>query len=191
MKKGKVMKALVMLAMLLASVAASAQETAQPKSPAPQLEFVMQLNVSVGEAYAVGAVPQGHRQIIPITGGSFAGPLIRGEVLNGGADYQLSTDGGGRTQLEAIYSIRTDDGVNIHVRNMGLICNGRMPRAMPLSISVPRPGSRLRSTASMPGLMMPSMCASRHSVRLGLSFSMCGRSSELLAHVTDEKRGVP
>ncbi len=125
MKKGKVMKALVMLVMLLASVAVSAQETAQPKSPAPQLEFVMQLNVSVGEAYAVGAVPQGHRQIIPITGGSFAGPLIRGEVLNGGADYQLSTDGGGRTQLEAIYSIRTDDGVNIHVRNMGLICNGK------------------------------------------------------------------
>ncbi len=30
-----------------------------------------------------------------------------------------------RTELEAIYSIRTDDGVNIHVRNRGLVCDGK------------------------------------------------------------------
>ena len=26
---------------------------------------------------------------------------------------------------EIIYSIRTDDGVNIHVRNRGLVCDGK------------------------------------------------------------------
>ena len=30
-----------------------------------------------------------------------------------------------RTELEAIYSIRTDDGINIHVRNRGLVCDGK------------------------------------------------------------------
>lgn len=125
MKKSEVMKVFAMLITLLASVAVYAQETVQPKSPAPQLEFVMQLNVSIGSAYTVGTVPQGRRQIVPITGGTFAGPLLKGNVLNGGADYQLTTNGGERTQLEAIYSIRTDDGVNIHVRNYGIVCNGK------------------------------------------------------------------
>ena len=30
-----------------------------------------------------------------------------------------------RPELEAIYSIKTDDGVNIHIRNRGLICTGK------------------------------------------------------------------
>ena len=119
------MKKIILSMLVLCSVAMSAQEKSVPKSPTPQLEFVMQLNVAISGAYSVGNVPKGHRQIIPITGGTFEGPGIKGTVLGGGADYQLSTDGGSRTELEAIYSIRTDDGVSIHVRNKGIICNGK------------------------------------------------------------------
>lgn len=118
-------KIITMLLSLMLSVAALAQEGVQPRSPTPQLEFVMQLNVAIDGAYAVGDIPQGHRQIIPITGGTFNGPNISGTILAGGADYQLTTDEGARTQLEAIYSIRTDDGVNIHVRNCGIIYSGK------------------------------------------------------------------
>ena len=46
---------------------------------------------------------------------------MKGEILSGGADYQLSDEATHRTEVEAIYCIRTDDGVNIHVRNCGLI----------------------------------------------------------------------
>ena len=65
----------------------------------------------------------GQRTIIPITGGTFEGPKLKGTIINGGADYQLNTES--RTELEAIYCIRTDDGINIHVRNKGIIYNGK------------------------------------------------------------------
>ncbi len=87
----------------------------------PELEFVLELRVKLGGAFSVGKVTQGNRFVIPITGGTFEGPNIKGEVLSGGADYQMQNMDKGRTDLEAIYCIRTDDGVNIHVRNNGII----------------------------------------------------------------------
>ncbi|MCQ2213907.1 MAG: DUF3237 family protein [Bacteroidaceae bacterium] len=87
----------------------------------PELEFVLELKVKLGQAFGVGQTVHGNRFVIPITGGTFEGPRIKGEVLNGGADYQLQNMDKGRTDLEAIYCIRTDDGVSIHVRNTGII----------------------------------------------------------------------
>ena len=87
----------------------------------PKLEFVLQLQVKIDGAFNVGKTHHGNRFVIPITGGTFEGPNIRGEVLSGGADYQLQNAELGRTELEAIYCIRTDDGVSIHVRNWGII----------------------------------------------------------------------
>ena len=97
--------------------------------PGPETEFVMQLRVTLGEAYSVGETPQGKRLVIPITGGTFEGPLLKGTILNGGADYQLAD--GTRTSLEAIYSIRTDDSINIHVRNRGIIYQGSDEHGQP------------------------------------------------------------
>ncbi|MCQ2065042.1 MAG: DUF3237 domain-containing protein [Bacteroidaceae bacterium] len=97
------------------------QQNAEPK--APELEYVVRLNVSLGQAFTVGDNGKGTRTVIPITGGTFEGPDIKGEVLPGGADYQLAVDG--RNEVEAIYCIRTDDGVSIHVRNTGIIKMGQ------------------------------------------------------------------
>ena len=90
---------------------------------APELEFAMQLKVTLGEAYGIDNTQHGRRTIIPITGGTFEGPQLRGTIVNGGADYQLNAEG--RTELEAIYCIKTDDGIYIHVRNRGIIANGK------------------------------------------------------------------
>ena len=98
---------------------------------APQLEFVVELKVKCEGAYQVGQTPHGNRFIIPIVGGTFEGPQMKGTILPGGADYQLQDNAHGRTELEAIYSIRTDDGVNIHVRNRGLICTGQDSEGRP------------------------------------------------------------
>ena len=98
---------------------------------APQLEFVVELKVKCEGAYQVGQTPHGNRFIIPIVGGTFEGPQMKGAILPGGADYQLQDNAHGRTELEAIYSIRTDDGVNIHVRNRGLICTGQDSEGRP------------------------------------------------------------
>ena len=72
-----------------------------------------------------GETQHGERIVIPITGGTFEGPGIKGSIINGGADYQLVNKTQHRTELEAIYSIRTDDGVYIHVRNRGIIYDGK------------------------------------------------------------------
>lgn len=114
------MKRFFTLVMLLAFVLGiKAQEDA------PQLEYVVELKVKCEGAYQVGQTSHGNRFIIPIVGGTFEGPKMKGTILPGGADYQLQDNEHGRTEVEAIYSIKTDDGVNIHVRNRGLICTGR------------------------------------------------------------------
>lgn len=95
-----------------------------PPSHTPQLEFAMQLRVTLGEAYAIDHTQHGKRTVIPITGGTFEGPELKGTIVNGGADYQLN-GANGRTELEAIYCIKTDDGIYIHVRNRGIIVDGK------------------------------------------------------------------
>lgn len=87
----------------------------------PAMDFVLELNVTTGDAFSIGATGSGQRCVIPITGGSFSGPGISGDVLPGGADYQLADTAHKRTHLEAIYCLRTDDGEYIHVRNRGII----------------------------------------------------------------------
>ena len=110
---------IAMMALLAFTTSASAQ-VLEPKET-PQLEFALQLKVTLGEAFSCGETQHGRRTVIPITGGTFEGPNIKGTIINGGADYQLANTSINRTELEAIYCIKTDDGVYIHVRNRGII----------------------------------------------------------------------
>lgn len=87
---------------------------------APGLEFVCELKVTTDTSLILGPTAHGTRIIIPITGGTFEGPLLKGTVLPGGADYQFADWEKGRTEIEAIYTIKTDDNVLIHIRNVGL-----------------------------------------------------------------------
>ncbi len=95
------------------------------ENKAPELEYVMELKVTCDAAFSCGNTSRGERVVIPITGGTFEGPQIKGVVLSGGADYQYVDAAHGRNEVEAIYCIRTDDGVNIHIRNCGLIVTGK------------------------------------------------------------------
>ena len=116
------MKKIFLFVLLMTMALTGYSQTVVPKET-PQLDFVMQLRVTLGQMYSVGDTPRGKRNVIPITGGTFEGPLLKGTILNGGADYQLNAEN--RTELEAIYCIKTDDGVYIHVRNRGIIANGK------------------------------------------------------------------
>ena len=110
---------IAMMALLAFTTSASAQ-VSEPKDT-PQLEFALQLKVTLGEAFTCGETQHGRRTVIPITGGTFEGPNIKGTIINGGADYQIANTAINRTELEAIYCIKTDDDVYIHVRNRGII----------------------------------------------------------------------
>jgi hypothetical protein len=122
-------KTITIIAVLLAFTLNAGAQVEAPKDT-PQLEFALQLKVTLGETYSCGETQHGRRTVIPITGGTFEGPNIKGTILNGGADYQLA-NAAGRTEVEAIYSIRTDDGVNIHVRNRGIIASSKDAQGNP------------------------------------------------------------
>ena len=102
-----------------------------PAAPAPlQNEFAYEAIVTIEAAVEVGPTPGGTRRYIPITGGSFEGPRIRGTILPGGADWQTSRSDG-VTEVDALYSIRTDEGTVIIVRNCGVIAAGGYMRTAP------------------------------------------------------------
>jgi Protein of unknown function (DUF3237) len=85
----------------------------------PQLDFVFAAQVKVDMPLDLGDVGKGGRRIVPILGGEFSGPQIRGTVLPGGADWQVLRHDG-VAELEARYTLRTDDGALIYVRNLAL-----------------------------------------------------------------------
>ena len=116
------MKKIAIFALLTAFVLNVSAQTDFPKNT-PQLEFAMQLKVTLGETFSINNTQHGRRTVIPITGGTFEGPELKGTILNGGADYQLN-GANGRSEVEAIYCLKTDDGIYIHIRNRGIIASG-------------------------------------------------------------------
>ena len=83
------MKKLLFTVILTAFTLCVSAQTYPPKD-APQLEFALQLRVTLGEAFGINNTQHGRRTVIPITGGTFEGPNIQGTIVNGGADYQLN-----------------------------------------------------------------------------------------------------
>ena len=58
--------------------------------PDPCLTFIYRLEATVGEPQDVGQISAGHRRIVPLTGGTFSGPELRGTLLPGAsADWQV------------------------------------------------------------------------------------------------------
>lgn len=85
----------------------------------PGIELILRAEAKLDRPIALGPTPQGERRMVPILGGTFSGPRLQGEILGGGADWQF-TRADGVTELEALYLLKTDDGVVIQVRNRGL-----------------------------------------------------------------------
>lgn len=83
-------------------------------------EHMWDAKVKVASMIMIGESKRGIRRVIPITGGTFEGPKIKGEVLPGGEDWQLVRPDGD-TELNARYLLKTDDGVVIQVINKVLM----------------------------------------------------------------------
>jgi hypothetical protein len=86
---------------------------------APELVFVAHVSVEVGDPIDIGDLPDGHRRLVPILGGSVRGPEINGRVLAGGADNQILRSATS-TELEARYVLETVEGERIAVHNVGI-----------------------------------------------------------------------
>ena len=83
-------------------------------------EHMWDAKVTIAEGILLGESKHGWRRIVPITGGTFVGPNIRGEVLPGGEDWQI-TRPDGDTELYARYLLKTHDGHLIQVINRVLM----------------------------------------------------------------------
>src|SRR5712691_2757804 len=85
--------------------------------PDPSLTRVYRLEATVGEPLEFGDIAQGRRRIVPLTGGTFAGPELNGRLLPGSsADWQIVLPDG--TALGDIrYTLQTDDGNLLYVQS--------------------------------------------------------------------------
>ena len=101
---------------LFACVTASG--AAQGPNP-PRLTFAFEVRATVGPPMEVGDVAHGRRRIVPITGGTFEGPGIKGKVMPGGADWQIIRPDG-FSELDTRYTLETDKGQIIYVQNAGI-----------------------------------------------------------------------
>jgi hypothetical protein len=105
-------------ALLVPAVALAQAASGETPEP-PRLTFAFELHVQVGPPQEFGEVPGGRRRIIPILGGTFEGPDIRGRVLPGGADWQIIRPDG-FADLDTRYVLETDDGKLIYIQNAGM-----------------------------------------------------------------------
>jgi len=101
------------------SSSGSAQGARSPAPPAPGLVFAFELRADVGTPLEIGPVPGGRRRIVPILGGTFEGPGIKGRIAPGGADWQIIR-ADGFSELDTRYTIETDRGQTIYVQNAGM-----------------------------------------------------------------------
>src|SRR6266513_5284056 len=88
--------------------------------PDPRLTLVHRLEATLGEPLDLGTVAQGHRRIVPQTGGTFTGPELHGKLLPGAsADWQIVLPDG--TALGDIrYTLQTDTGELLYVQSRGV-----------------------------------------------------------------------
>jgi Protein of unknown function (DUF3237) len=110
------MKFLNKTLLLIAFMAVTEQLNAQPE---PKFEFAFEAIVTLDPPQELGITNYGKRRIIPITGGTFSGEKMKGVVLAGGADWQ-TVRADGTADLEARYTLKTDDGVLIYIQNTGI-----------------------------------------------------------------------
>ena len=95
---------------------AAAQQPAASSAPAPlKTEFLMDVIFDVATPQSLGT-----RRIVPVTGGTFEGPKLKGTALGGGADWiQVRPDGVSELSVRA--TLKTDDEQLISMAYRGLL----------------------------------------------------------------------
>ena len=80
---------------------------------------LMTVRIAAAPPQKLGTVPHGIRSIVPVTGGDFEGPRLRGKVLPGGGGWLLLR-ADGVLELDLRITLETDDHALIYMRFQGL-----------------------------------------------------------------------
>ncbi len=98
---------------------APSKVTMSMRLPEPRLTKILRLEASLGDVVDVGQVAEGRRRIVPLTGGTFAGPELNGALLPGAsADWQIVLPDGS-TLADIRLTLQTDHGDVRYVRSHG------------------------------------------------------------------------
>ena len=80
---------------------------------------LMTVRIIAAPPQKIGAIPHGMRSIVPVTGGDFEGPRLRGKVMPGGGDWLLLRSDA-VLELDLRITLETDDRALIHMSFQGL-----------------------------------------------------------------------
>jgi len=80
--------------------------------------LLFNISLSTGAPQMLGKTPLGDRRIVPVTGGIFEGPKLKGSVEPGGSDWILLRPDGA-VQLDVRLTLKTEDGALIGMSYRG------------------------------------------------------------------------
>lgn len=81
--------------------------------------LLMTLRVIASTPQVFGKVPHGNRTFVPVSGGDFEGPRLRGTVIPGGGDWLLMRSDA-VLELDLRITLETDDHALIYMTFQGL-----------------------------------------------------------------------
>ena len=80
---------------------------------------LMTVRIAAATPQRLGTVAHGTRSFVPVTGGDFEGPQLRGKVLPGGGDWLLLRSDG-VLELDLRITLETDDHALIYMTFQGM-----------------------------------------------------------------------
>jgi len=101
------------------AAADGAPAAANGRQTAMNLRPLMTVRITAAPSQKLGTVPHGTRTIVPVTGGDFEGPRLRGKILPGGGDWLLLR-ADGVLELDLRITLETDDHALIYMTFQGL-----------------------------------------------------------------------
>jgi Protein of unknown function (DUF3237) len=87
--------------------------------PEPQFEFLFGMSFEAQKPNHIGPTHWGNRRVVGISGGSFAGPKLKGRVLPGGSDW-IVIRRDSVVVLDVRLLLQTDDDHNVLMSYRGM-----------------------------------------------------------------------
>ena len=109
--------------------------------PSPQSGTpAFSVSLTVSATHDVGTTQYGKRRQLDVSGGTITGDKLKGSVLTGGLDYELTLSNGAM-ELEEVLIFKTSDNVSIFVRNCGVAAAGDSAIRIVPDIEAPTSGA--------------------------------------------------
>ena len=93
--------------------------TANRREAAMNSRPLMTVRIAAAPPQRLGTAPHGVRSVVPVIGGDFEGPRLRGKVLSGGGDWLLLRSDG-VLELDLRITLETDDHALIYMTFQGM-----------------------------------------------------------------------